>query len=131
QAVIGGFVDAYAGSSTILPMVQSGQLRVLVTWGKQRSSIYPGVPTLNELKSDIAPSYAPFGIAGPKDLPADVLEKLTKTFKEIIDSEEFRATLQRYGQEPVYMSGEEYQEYARKTFAQEAEIVKSLGLAGN
>lgn len=128
-AVIGNFIDAYAGSSTILPMAQSGQLRVLVTWGEKRSDIYPGTPTLHELEPAIKPSYAPFGIAGPKDLPADVMQTLTKVFKNVIDSPEFRDTLKRYGQEPVYMDSKAYQEYAREAFAEEAKIVKQLGLA--
>jgi len=131
QAAVGGFVDAYAGSSTVLPMVQSGQMRMLVSWGATRSAIYPNVPTLVELNARLAPNYSPFGIAGPKDLPDEVMKKLTAAFKDVMDAPQFKAILQRYGQEPVYMASDDYRAFARKTYAEEAGIVKTLGLKAN
>jgi len=131
QAVLGDFVGAYAGSSTVAPMVKSGQMRMLVTWGAKRSALYPGVPTLHELNPKIEPNSSPFGIAGPKGLPPEVMNKLGAAFKEVVESPEFRATLERYGQEPVYMNSAEYTAFARKAFAEEAEVVKKLGLQGN
>ena len=129
QAVMGDFVDAYAGSSTVLPMVNSGKMRMLVTWGAERSKIYPDTPALHELDPAIAPVYAPFGIAGPKGLPDSVMSKLTAAFKEVVDSDEFKAALTQYGQEPVYLDSADYAKYAEKAYAEEAEIVKQLGLA--
>ncbi|MDB5843430.1 MAG: transporter substrate-binding protein [Polaromonas sp.] len=131
QAVLGDFVGAYAGSSTVAPMVKAGQMRMLVTWGSKRSALYPGVPTLHELNPKIEPNSSPFGIAGPKGLPVEVMSKLNAVFKEVIESPEFRATLERYGQEPVYMNSTDYAAFARKAFAEEAEIVKKLGLKAN
>ncbi len=129
QAVMGGFVDAYAGSSTVLPLVESGKLRMLVTWGAQRSKIYPGTRTLYEINKNIPPVYAPFGIAGPKGLPEQVVAKLTTVFKSIVDSDEFKKILLQYGQEPVYMDSAAYTKYAGEQYAEEAKIVKQLGLA--
>jgi tripartite-type tricarboxylate transporter receptor subunit TctC len=131
QAVMGDFVNAYAGSSTIVPMVQSGKMRVLVTWGEKRSAIYPGTPTLNELNPAIPPVYAPFGIAAPKGTPKEVVEKLGTVFKEVVESPQFGELLRKYGQEPVYMNSADYAAYAKKAFAEEAEVVKKLGLRGN
>jgi tripartite-type tricarboxylate transporter receptor subunit TctC len=128
QAVLGDFVGAYAGSSTVAPMVKAGQMRMLVTWGSGRSGLYPGVPTLHELNPKIEPNSSPFGIAGPKGLPADVMNKLSAVFKDVVESPEFRGTLERYGQEPVYMNSADYAAFARKSFAEEAEVVKRLGL---
>lgn len=131
QAVMGDFVDAYAGSSTIVPMVESGKMRVLVTWGEKRSAIYPGVPTLHELAPDIPPVYAPFGIAAPKAISKEVMAKLSGVFEEVVKSPQFTEVLQKYGQEPVYMNSADYAAYAEKTFAEEAKIVKQLGLKSN
>lgn len=129
QAVLGDFVDVYAGSSTVLPMVNSGKMRMLVTWGSERSKIYPGTRTLQEIEKRIPPVYAPFGIAGPKGLPEDVLARLTAAFKSVVDSDDFKKVLLQYGQEPVYMDGAMYAKYASMQYAEEAKIVKQLGLA--
>lgn len=129
QAILGDFVDVYAGSSTVLPMVSSGKMRMLVTWGSERSKIYPGTRTLEEIDKRIPPVYAPFGIAGPKGLPEDVLARLSTAFKAVVDSAEFKKVLLQYGQEPVYMDGVAYARYASLQYAEEARIVKQLGLA--
>ena len=129
QAILGDFVDLYAGSSTVLPMVSSGKMRMLVTWGSERSKIYPGTRTLQEIDKRIPPVYAPFGIAGPKGLPDDVMSRLTIVFKAVVDSEDFKQVLLQFGQEPVYMDGATYAKYAALQFAEEAKIVKQLGLA--
>lgn len=131
QNVMGGLLDAYAGSSTVRPFIDSGRMRMLVTWGEERSEIFPDTPALVELEPELAPMYAPFGIVGPAGLSDDVVARLDEVFSGIIQSEEFREVLVQFGQEPVYMDGAEYAAYAEKTFAEEADIVEQLGLASN
>ncbi|WP_144641300.1 tripartite tricarboxylate transporter substrate binding protein [Bordetella genomosp. 13] len=128
QGIMGGQLQAYAGSTTVLPMVQSGKMRMLVTWGERRSAQFPDVPTLHELDGT-APAYAPFGIAAPKGLPEPVRKKLHDTFKRVAESEAFKNILTQYGQELVYMDGAAYAAYAKEQYAAEAKIVKDLGLA--
>ncbi|WP_179266683.1 Bug family tripartite tricarboxylate transporter substrate binding protein [Bordetella genomosp. 4] len=127
-AVLGGQVSAYAGSTTVQPLVQAGKMRMLVTWGAQRSAQYPQTPTLHELDGT-PPANAPFGIAGPKGMPPETVAKLHAVFKDIAESDAFKQILTQYGQELVYMNGEEYAAYAKEQYQQEAEIVQKLGLA--
>lgn len=128
QGIMGGQLQAYAGSTTVLPMVQSGKMRMLVTWGERRSAQFPDVPTLHELDGT-PPAYAPFGIAAPKGLPEPVRNKLHDVFKRVAETQAFKNALTQYGQELVYMDGAAYAEYAAQQYAAEAEIVKALGLA--
>ncbi|MBV7482440.1 tripartite tricarboxylate transporter substrate binding protein [Bordetella sp. BOR01] len=130
QGVLGGQLQAYAGSTTVLPMVQSGKMRMLVTWGAHRSAQFPDVPTLHELDGTPA-AYAPFGIAAPKGLPPAILETLHDTFKRVAESDAFKSILTQYGQELVYMDSADYAGYAAEQFKAEEEIVKSLGLKTN
>jgi tripartite-type tricarboxylate transporter receptor subunit TctC len=127
-AVMGGQVTAYAGSTTVQPLVQAGKMRMLVTWGEHRSAQYPDTPTLHEIDGT-PPANAPFGIAGPKGLPPDVLARLHAVFKQVAESPQFQAVLTQYGQELVYMDGKDYAAYAARQFAEEAGIVRKLGLA--
>jgi len=128
QDVLGGRVDAYAGSSTVAPMVKAGTMRMLVVWGSARSPLYPGTPTLNEIDGTPVMN-APFGIAGPKGLPDTVVQKLQATFKEVVESKEFAGILSEYGQEPAYQDGKAYAEFALRSYEQERKIVEKLGLA--
>jgi tripartite-type tricarboxylate transporter receptor subunit TctC len=129
-AVMGGQITAYAGSTTVQPLVQAGKMRMLVTWGGQRSAQYPETPTLHEIDGT-PPANAPFGIAGPRGLPADVLAKLQTVFRQVAESPQFKSVLTQYGQELVYMDGKDYAAYAARQFDEEAGIVRRLGLATN
>lgn len=130
QDVLGNRVDAFAGSSTVAPMVKAGTMRMLVVWGNSRTPLYPGTPTLNELDGT-PPMNAPFGIAGPKGMPDAIVDKLQTTFKQVVESDEFAKILVEYGQEPAYRDGKAYAEFAARSFEEEREIVKKLGLAAN
>lgn len=127
QGVLGGQLQAYAGSTTVLPMVQAGKMRMLVTWGAHRSAQFPDVPTLHELDGT-PPAYAPFGIAAPQGLPPAVLQTLHDTFKRVAESAAFKSVLTQYGQELVYMNSADYADYAAEQFEIEKEVVKNLGL---
>ncbi|CAM3573935.1 tripartite tricarboxylate transporter substrate binding protein [Bordetella sputigena] len=129
-AVMGGQVTAYAGSTTVQPLVQAKKMRMLVTWGGNRSAQYPEVPTLKELDGT-PPANAPFGIAGPKGMPPQVVTRLRTVFKQVAESEPFKQVLTQYGQELVYMDGKDYAAYAAKQYELEADIVRKLGLAQN
>ena len=130
QGVLGGQLQAYAGSTTVLPMVQAGKMRMLVTWGDARSAQFPDVPTLHELDGTPA-AYAPFGIAAPKGLPPEILQTLRDTFKRVAESEAFRSILTQYGQELVYLDSAAYARYAAEQFEAERKIVQDLGLKAN
>jgi len=126
--VLGGSLSAYAGSTTVQPLVKDGKMRMLVTWGGQRSAQFPDTPTLKELDGT-PPANAPFGIAGPKGMNPDTVAKLHDVFKEVAESDAFKQALTQYGQELVYLNGGDYAKYAKEQYALEAEIVKELGLA--
>src|SRR5262245_1863436 len=49
NAILGGHVHAVADSSGWAPLVNAGQLRLLVTWGAARTKNWPAVPTLKEV----------------------------------------------------------------------------------
>lgn len=126
--VLGGLVTAYAGSTTVQPLVQAGKMRMLVTWGAQRSAQFPDTPTLHEIDGT-PPANAPFGIAGPKGMPPETVAKLHDVFKEVAESDDFKQVLTQYGQELVYMNGQDYADYAKAQYELEADIVRKLGLA--
>lgn len=128
--ILGGMLDVYAGSSTVAPFVKDGTMRMLVTWGEEPSPLYPGTPTLNSIDPQFEPVYSPFGIAGPADMDPAVVEKLENTFKEILETEAFQEMLLQYGQQPVFMTSEEYGKYAKEKYDEEKIIVEQLNLAG-
>ncbi len=127
-AVAAGQVMVGVNSNGFAPFVDSGQLRLLVTFGEQRTKRWPSVPTLKELGHNIV-AMSPFGLAGPAGLPADVVQVLHQAFKAAMTDPAFVAELARYDQEPAYLPPEEYGRALRMAYEHERVVVERLGLA--
>ncbi len=127
QAIVGGHVMAAADSTGFAPLVESGKLRVLNTWGEQRLAKFPDVPTLKELGIDIVQN-SPFGIGAPRGTPPDVVKKLHDGFKKAMEEPSYVQALARYDMLPMYMSSAAYSKFAQDTFATEKALVEKLGL---
>ncbi|MFZ4481488.1 MAG: tripartite tricarboxylate transporter substrate binding protein [Rhodoferax sp.] len=128
QALMGGHIMSAADSTGFAPLVESGKLRVLNTWGAERLAKFPDAPTLKELGLDLVQN-SPFGIGAPKGTPTDVVKRLHDAFKQVLEQDGYKAALARYDMVPMYMSSAGYSKFAAETFAQEKALVDKLGLA--
>jgi tripartite-type tricarboxylate transporter receptor subunit TctC len=126
-ALMGGHVMAHADSTGWGEAVSAGKLRLLVTWGAQRTKRWPQTPTLKELGYPIV-SSSPFGIAGPKGMDPVAVKTLHDAFKKGMEEPEFQKTLEKFDQEAYYLNSADYAAFAKKTYEEEREIVKRLGL---
>ena len=113
QALLGGHVDAAADATGWGPHVNSGRLRLLVTWGDKRTKRWPDVPTLKELGFGIV-SNSPYGLAGPKGMDPKVVKILHDAFKKGAEDPIHAGTLEKYDQELWYQSPEDYARYAAR-----------------
>lgn len=127
-AVASGQVMVGVNSNGFAPFVDSGQLRLLVTFGEQRTRRWPQVPTLRELGLDIVAS-SPYGLAGPRGLPRDIVATLHDAFRAALLDPLHLAELARYDQEPAYLGPEDYGQAMRDAYAAERQVVERLGLA--
>ena len=128
MAVSSGQVMAGVNSNGFAPYVDGGPLRLLVTFGEQRTRRWPQVPTLRELGHGIV-ATSPYGLAGPRGLPAEVVGVLHDAFKAAMHDPLHLAELERYDQDLAYLGPDEYGRAMRETFAAERQAVARLGLA--
>ena len=127
QALLGGQIQASADSSGWSDLVQSGQMRLLATWGAERAKRFPNVPTLRESRIDIV-SISPYGLAGPKGMSADVVRVLHDAFREALFDPAHVAILDRFDMQPMYLGPDDYAAFARRQFAEEGEMIRRMGL---
>ena len=128
QALLAGQLMAGADSTGFAPLVASGKLRVLNTWGEKRLEKFPDAPTLRELGINIVQN-SPFGIGAPRGTPADVVARLHEGFKKAMEEPSYVQALARYDMVPMYMSPAAYTKFAQDTFATEKALIEKLGLA--
>ncbi len=127
QAILGGHVMAQSDATGWARFVDAGQLRLLVTFGNNRTKRWPQVPTAKDLGLGVV-STSPYGIVGPRGMDARVVRLLHDAMKKAADDPEHLKLLDELDQEPWYQSSEDYLKYARETFQSERALIERLGL---
>jgi tripartite-type tricarboxylate transporter receptor subunit TctC len=85
--LLGGHVTAYSGSTSWLPHVKSGALRLLAMHTAKRWKEFPEVPTFKELGYDfVHESWSVF--LAPKGTPEPIIKKLDEALRKALDDEE-------------------------------------------
>jgi len=125
QALLGGHVLAHSDSTGWGRFVDSGQMRLLVTFGEKRTKW--NAPTAKELGYDIV-SYSPYGIVGPRGMDPAVVRTLHDAFKKTLDDPEHLKTLVTLDQVYWYRSSEDYARWAAETLAAERATIARAGL---
>lgn len=126
-AVASGQLMAGANTTGFAPYVDAGKLRLLVTFGENRTRRWPHVPTLRELGFPIV-AMSPYGIGGPRGLPPPIVATLHDALKSALFDPLHLSELAKYDQEPAYLGPAEYARACREAFAQERRIVERMGL---
>ena len=126
-ALRGGHVTAMADSSTWGEMVDAGQVRLLVTWGENRTRRWPNVPTLKDLGYGIV-SNSPYGVAGPKGMDPKVVKILHDAIRKAMDDPAYQKVLERLDQDNVYKSSEDYAKFAKQVNDEQRAIIERMGL---
>ena len=118
QALMSGNVDAWTSSTGWGDLIATGKIRMLVSWGESRPTLWPEVPTLKELGYDLV-VQGPYGIAGPRNMDPRVVKILHDAFQKGMSESAFRATIAKLGQEPWYRSSEDYARHSMETYEAE------------
>ncbi|MEJ0074154.1 MAG: tripartite tricarboxylate transporter substrate binding protein [Alphaproteobacteria bacterium] len=127
NALLGGHIHTVADSTGWAPLVNSGQFRLLVTWGAKRTKTWPDVPILQELGVDMV-SNSPFGIAGPKGMDPAVTKVLHDAFKKGMRDPAYLSTIETFDMEEAYLDTAAYHAHAMQQIAEQKQLVEELGL---
>jgi len=128
QALIGGHVMAASDATGWDKFVDGGQMRLLATFGEQRTKRWPSVPTAKDLGYNVI-STSPYGLVGPKGMDPAVVKTLHDAFKKAIDDPKHMEVLAQLNQEPWYRGSDDYRKWAVATFSKEKALIDRLGLA--
>jgi len=104
QSILGGHVDVGCPAGAHIKYLESGDLKMIVAFGKQRFSYAPDTKTLieNDYKFYLDPYYY---LVAPKGLPADVKTTLAKVFDNAIHSDKVKTALLNTLKTPPYNLG--------------------------
>jgi tripartite-type tricarboxylate transporter receptor subunit TctC len=127
QAVLGGHVDMLADSSSWAPQVDAGKMRLLATWGEQRTKRYKDAPTLKDAGFNVVVD-APNGIGAPKGLDASIALRLRQAFRVAVASDEFKQSCEKIDAPVLYLDGPDYENYVAQVYKKESVLIERLNL---
>jgi tripartite-type tricarboxylate transporter receptor subunit TctC len=127
QAVLGGHVDALADSSSWASQVKAGKMRLLATWGDQRTGEFKESPTLKDLGYNVVVD-APNGVGAPKSLEPSIALRLRDAFRVAVGSLEFKSACDRIDAPVLYLDGPDYENYVLSIFQKETKLIERLKL---
>ncbi|GAA5232760.1 tripartite tricarboxylate transporter substrate binding protein [Verticiella sediminum] len=125
SALMGKHIQVVSSTNTVLPFVQSGQMRVLATAGATRPKDFADAPTLQEAGYPVV-MLSPIGIGGPAGLPDDIVAKLDGAIADALRDPAFQEMVARFGLELAYADHATYDAWARQTVADEKTIIERL-----
>lgn len=127
-ALLGGHIMMMVESPAWAPLVASGELRLLMMLGGERSKKWPDAPVIRELGYTYE-FDSPFGLAGPKGMDPAVVKKLHDAFKKAYDDPKVAELYEKFDFTRRYMNTEDYAAFVPKFAADEKDALEKLGLA--
>lgn len=127
-ALLGGHIMMMVESPAWAPLVASGEFRLLMMLGGERSKKWPDVPVLKELGYTYE-FDSPFGLAGPKGMDPAIVKKLHDAFKKAYDDPKVAELYEKFDFSRRYMNTADYAAFVPKLAADEKDALEKLGLA--
>ena len=98
--VLGNQIQVFASAkSVLLPLAQSGALRILAVTSAQRWPELPDVPTMRESGYDAFPTQVWFNLMAPAATPPDVIAKLNAAVNSRLKLPETQNAIAKMGLE--------------------------------
>ncbi len=127
-ALLGGHVEACATGPSFIPIVKSGQARILVTYNAERmTGEFSDIPTLIEKGVNyVNDTY--FGIFAPAGLDPAIVKKMEDALDYAVDTPLYKQTADRFGFQPLKMHGEEFNKVLVDGWPKQVKIFQDLGM---
>jgi tripartite-type tricarboxylate transporter receptor subunit TctC len=107
-----------------LPLAQGGKIKALGITSLTRAAAAPEIPTVEESGMKGFAFVSWYGLWGPKNLPADISNKLHADIAKVLALPEVKARLNGIGFEPIGSGGQQFATYIRDEMAKYEKIIK-------
>lgn len=125
--VIGGHVPlAVLSVLQVLPQVEAKQLKALAVTSRERTDVWPGVPTISESG---VPGYEAelwFGIIAPAGTPDAIIDKVNTAVTRFIKSDAMKAKLAAQGARPIGSTRAEFATFMRAEQDKWGKVLKEI-----
>ena len=113
--------------TTMAPLAQAGKVRAIATSGKTRSSITPGVPTLDEAGLAGYDAVIWLGMMAPNATPKPIVDSLNSEIQKIANLPDVKEAWAKQGAVPMRMTPAEFGKFMEQDIQKWAKVVKFSG----
>jgi len=115
--LMSGLVDSFFAPYTpLMGAINGGKLRLLAVSSEKRIPSMPNVPTLRESGIDVVMTQW-YGIAAPKGTPQPVIDKITQSVKQAMQSPEVLRVYRADGAQESSLTGAAFRDFVLKDIA--------------
>ncbi len=127
-AVLGDHVALMVTGTEWKPLIDAGQMRLLMMWTDKRLAAFANVPTARESGYPFDLDVS-FGLLAPKGLEPAVFSRVHGAFKTALDAPSVRALIEKYNMVPAYLDGPGYKARMVGIATDIKPMIEQLGLA--
>jgi tripartite-type tricarboxylate transporter receptor subunit TctC len=124
--VLGGHVDLIIGSAALVTaQLGTNMLRPILQMGRERMAVLKDTPTAIEAGYPDFETLAWWGIFAPRDTPADIIDSMAKSVKEILSEPAVAANLQETQQMSLLLAdAKDFQTFFAKQVSIWGQVVR-------
>ena len=112
--VMGGHVPiAVLSVLQVMPQVEAKQLKALAVTSRERTDVWPNVPSISESGVPGYDAELWFGVIAPRGTPDAIVDRLNKEIVSFIKSDAMKAKLAAQGARPIGSTREEFAAFMR------------------
>jgi len=127
--LVAGRIDMFIGAiNSLLPLIQSGQLRALASSGNRRIKSMPDLPTMADAGLPDVDINSGVGLVAPARTPPEIIQTLYKEITAITSDKGYHERMDKIGVEVVSWTPEAYAKFLADDYAKWAKVVKAAGI---
>ncbi|MGN6456000.1 MAG: Bug family tripartite tricarboxylate transporter substrate binding protein, partial [Achromobacter mucicolens] len=120
---------SFQNVNAVLPHIKSGKLKAIAVTGSKRSPVLPDVPTFAEVSVPGVDVYAWQAVVAPKNLPADVRDKLSAALTAALKDPALSKPFTDIGLEVVANSPEAFTKFQQQESARWKQVIETGGIS--
>jgi tripartite-type tricarboxylate transporter receptor subunit TctC len=127
--LIAGRIDMFIGAiNSLLPLIESGQLRTLASSGTRKIKSMPQLPSMADAGLPEVDINSGVGLVAPAKTPREIIATLYKEIVAITSDKGYHERMDKIGVEVVSMTPEAYAKFLREDYAKWGKVVKAAGI---
>jgi tripartite-type tricarboxylate transporter receptor subunit TctC len=112
---------------SLYAMIKAGRIKPLATVGKNRSAVFPDLPSLAEAGYPTVDGTVWYGVSGPAGMPRPVIAKLSTELERVLALPDVKERFGQQGAIATFLTPDAFVAFLKAEWAKWGPVVKATG----